>query len=98
VDPNSGYRKYNDFQISKLDLILRFKELGYSLKEIGTFYLLLENSAKKPGRLHHYINIKVEEIDGRIEAYLAMKEALIKFRDREDRDTCEVFSKFINRA
>ena len=96
-DARSGYRHYNEFHNSKLEMILRFKELGFSLNEIKTFFELLEYSTRDPGHFREYINEKVDEIDSKVEALRETKRALIQFRDREDKNTCEMFSKFIEK-
>jgi len=95
IDPRNGYRYYDEILVSRLELILRFKTLGFSLKEIGTFFELLQNSLEKPERLGKYIEQKIRDIDEQIANLTSVKRQLLQFKNREDRKTCDLFAKFI---
>ncbi|MBN2625534.1 MAG: MerR family transcriptional regulator [Spirochaetales bacterium] len=95
IDPRNGYRYYDEILVSRLELILRFKTLGFSLKEIGAFFELLQNSLEKPERLGKYIEQKIRDIDEQIANLTSVKRQLLQFKNREDRKTCDLFAKFI---
>jgi DNA-binding transcriptional MerR regulator len=95
IDKRNGYRYYDEILVSKLELILRFKTLGFSLKEIGTFFELLRESREKPDHLGKYIEQKIQDIDEQIANLRSVKRQLLQFKNREDRKTCDLFAKFI---
>lgn len=95
INKDNGYRYYDEVLVSKLELIISFKKLGFSLLEIKEFFNLIETSGKNPTRFSQYINIKVDEINNQISSLIETKEALLSFRDKKDKSTCSLFSKFI---
>lgn len=95
INKDNGYRYYDEVLVSKLELIISFKKLGFSLLEIKEFFNLIETSDKNPTRFSQYINIKVDEINNQISSLIETKEALLSFRDKKDKSTCSLFSKFI---
>lgn len=97
IDKNTGYRIYNETAISKLELIISFKNLGFSLKEIKIFFELVSKSTKDPGELKIFINNKLNDIDNTIASLKSVRESLISFIDKKDKVTCTKFSKFIDR-
>lgn len=97
IDKNTGYRIYDETAISKLELIISFKNLGFSLKEIKIFFELVSKSTKDPGELKIFINNKLNDIDNTIASLKSVRESLISFRDKKDKVTCTKFSKFIDR-
>lgn len=92
---DNGYRYYDDILISKIQLIVSFKNLGFTLNEIKEFFILIESSDKNPNKFSQYIDLKVSEIDDQISSLHQVKESLLKFRDKKDKTTCSLFSKFI---
>lgn len=95
INKDNGYRYYDDLLVSKLELIVSFKKLGFTLKEIRDFFDLIATSDKNPNKFSQYIDIKVEQIDDQISSLIGIKESLLKFRNKEDKTTCSLFSKFI---
>ena len=95
IDPKNGYRYYDEMMVSRLELILRFKTLGFSLKEIGRFFDLLRQSLERPDRLGKYIEQKIRDIDEQIANLTSVKKQLLQFKNREDKKTCDLFAKFI---
>ncbi|MBN2616859.1 MAG: MerR family transcriptional regulator [Spirochaetales bacterium] len=93
---NNNYRDYNEQQFEKLELILSFKNFGFSLKEIKTFFNLISISTREPKRFNLYLTEKIDEIDNKIDALVQLKQSLTLFRDKKDKETCKKFSKYIN--
>lgn len=91
----NGYRYYDEILVSKLELIISFKKLGFSLSEIKEFFSLVGASDKDPDRFSKYIDLKVVEIDSQISSLTTTKDLLLNFRDKKDKTTCSLFSKFI---
>jgi MerR family transcriptional regulator, mercuric resistance operon regulatory protein len=91
---DSTYRQYDELTLSRLELILRFKTFGFSLKEIKLFFSLLKDSSRNPEIFSQFLNKKIEDVDSQIEGLSQVKNSLISFRDREDKDSCQLFSKF----
>jgi len=92
---SNQYRFYDDVLVDKIELILKFKALGFSLKEIRRFFDLIGSSTDDPKRFNHYLTHKIVEIEKQIEGLRLLKQSLILFRDKEDRETCSLFSKYI---
>jgi len=95
-DKSNGYRYYDENIISKLELIISFKNLGFSLKEIREFFELIKTSTENPNRFNEYLTDKVSELNKQIQKIILVKDQLEKFKNKEDKETCELFSKFIS--
>jgi len=93
----NNYRYYNQQLYEKLELILSFKTLGFTLKEIKTFFDLVYTSSEDSNRFNAYLNIKLSELDDKINSLIKLKHSLTRFRDKKDKETCEKFSKYIKK-
>lgn len=71
----SGYRQYPPEDRKRLNFILKAKELGFSLKDIGDL-LHLRDGDSACGDIRDLARSKISEIDQRITALQEMKTAL----------------------
>lgn len=79
----TNYRYYDEITISKLELIIRFKNFGFTLKEIKQFFDLIKTSTADPKRFNSFIDVKIGDINNKIEGLKSVKESLLGFRDKE---------------
>jgi len=93
----NSYRYYNEELFEKLELIISFKTLGFTLKEIKLFFELIYRSKEDPKRFNTYLNSKISDIDKKIESLNSLKQSLTIFRDKEDRERCKKFSNYLNK-
>ncbi|MCO6429645.1 MAG: MerR family transcriptional regulator [Deltaproteobacteria bacterium] len=70
----SGYRKYDEIDISRLHFIKNAKELGFTLREIKDFFTLSKLQGKKS--ILGMAKQKMEEIEQKINSLNRMKRAL----------------------
>lgn len=96
-DINSGYRIYKKNDIERLDIILRLKKFGYKLKDIKLFFDLINDGVENKERLNLYLTNQIDLIKNKIDEYNSIMNLLIRFRDKKDVESCELFSKLINR-
>ncbi len=95
-DVNNGYRVYSEVDITKLDLIIRFKQFGFTLKDIKMFFDLVKDSETDKQSFNNFLTEKISDIDDKITGLLNVKLSLEKFKSREDMASCNVLSKFID--
>lgn len=95
---SNGYREYCPVDEIKLAIILRFKDFGLTLKEIRIFFDLLKESKDNTGRFKAFLQQKQDDIDKQIQGLLKTKEALQKFKNRKDVETCAIYSKLLDQA
>lgn len=77
---DSGYRKYNDETISRINFTIIAKEAGFTLSEIKNLLNLKESEVNcKTGK--DIALEKMEEVDQRIKSLRKMKKTLSKFVD-----------------
>ena len=74
----SGYRQYSEDSVKRILFIKRAKELGFSLKEISELLSLRLDSRTKCGDVKKRADIKIAEIQGKIEALKRMRAALVR--------------------
>ncbi len=84
----SGYRVYDENAISRLDLIIRFKKFGFSLKEIKRFLTLIESYLEEPAPFRDFVDSKIDDLDEQIRGLQEVKAALISFQTRKDKEGC----------
>ncbi|MDC7223066.1 MAG: MerR family transcriptional regulator [Spirochaetales bacterium] len=95
VRSESGYRDYDEKTLERLELIIRLKKFGFSLKEIKQFMDLMNSSEKDRDRFTRFLEEKVKDLDEQIAGLRSVKNALVNFRDREDRESCSLFSRLM---
>ncbi len=77
---DSGYRKYNEETISRINFTIMAKEAGFTLSEIKKLLNLKESGVNcKTGR--DIALEKMEEVDERMKSLRKMKKVLSKFVD-----------------
>ncbi len=73
----SNYRLYSDDDLLRLKFIKRLKELGFSLREIFEILQLLKNDRNENKEiLRDKCSRKIKEVENKILALTALKEAL----------------------
>jgi len=70
----SGYRRYNDVQVSRLRFIRRAQELGFTLKDIRE--LLGLSKQHDVGKVKRAAQKKLAEVEARLTALTRMRDGL----------------------
>lgn len=70
----SGYRRYDELQLSRLRFIRRAQELGFSLKDIRE--LLGLSAQRDVARVKRAAEKKLEEVEGRLAALERVRKGL----------------------
>lgn len=72
----SGYREYQDADISRLGFVLRAKQLGFSLIEIRELLELSDEHVGDAGNLRAAARAKLDEIEERLSQLTRIRDAL----------------------
>lgn len=72
----SGYRVFPDDALRRLRFIRHAKVLGFSLNEIRELLTLRVNSVDTCDRVRERTEVKIADINGKIQAFQQMKDAL----------------------
>lgn len=78
----SGYRLYNEAEIERLSFILRAKDLGLTLEEIGEILTLKEGRSLTCREVHDRLVQKVQQIEVQIHKLQALRRELLPLVDR----------------
>lgn len=73
---DNGYRKYSHKDLIKLQKILLFKSLGFSLEEIEGIIVQNDNSS-----MNQSLQTQIELVDSKIQYYTKLKDSLISARN-----------------
>lgn len=94
----SGYRKYGDSELDRLNFIRRAQHLGFSLAEIGE--LLTISSRGDVAAMYQAAKVRLDDIDKRIAELHRVRDALSKLMSvcpREGSDeNCPILRALIN--
>ena len=74
----SGYRQYSGDVVARLVFIKRAKELGFTLKEIRELLFLKLDANTSCAEVKTRTEVKLDDIEARIESLEQMKTALLK--------------------
>jgi Zn(II)-responsive transcriptional regulator len=74
----SRYRIYDDNDLARLTFIKRAKELGFTLKEIKELLALKIESTATCGDVKHFAEIKLKDVEERINDLINIKRVLKK--------------------
>lgn len=77
----SGYRLYSEDSIKRLKFVRATQALGFTLKEIGELLELKTATDKDCGHIKEKANLKIAEIEGKINNLIAIKGALKEMAD-----------------
>lgn len=72
----SGYRMYGPEDVQRVRFIRRAQELGFSLADIRELLTLRNDTAQTVGPVKQLAQRKMQQIDEKIQALMAMKTAL----------------------
>jgi MerR family transcriptional regulator, copper efflux regulator len=75
---DSGYRQYSPDVVTRILFIKRAKELGFSLKEIQELLLLRVDPESTCVDVKRQTEVKIADVERKIEDLLRMKQALVK--------------------
>jgi Hg(II)-responsive transcriptional regulator len=76
----SGYRHYPQDSVARIRFIIHAKELGFSLKEVAELLSLRVDRHNTCNDVKRMTEIKIADIEERIQALLDMKNALMKLK------------------
>lgn len=76
--PKSGYRRYSQDIVARIQFIKRAKELGFSLKEISELLSLRVDPRTTCSDVKRRAEIKIADIEEKIQALQRIKKALTK--------------------
>ena len=77
----SGYRKYGEHDIERLRFILRAKDLGFTLAEIGELLSLTENRHSDMRGVRRKAEQRLEQVEEKIAELSRVKQGLRKLID-----------------
>lgn len=77
----SGYRRYSQDSIARIQFIKRAKELGFSLKEVSELLSLRVDPNTNCADVKRMAEVKITDIKEKIHALQRIKEALTKLRE-----------------
>jgi DNA-binding transcriptional MerR regulator len=66
VRDSNGYRNYPDDIVNLLKLIIKAKDLGFTLTEIREFASLLQELGQNKGNIRKKLELKIDDLDQRI--------------------------------
>ena len=94
--PESGFRRYPPDTVGRVRFIQRSKALGFSLREIGDLLSLRVDQATTCPEVRKRAEVKIGDIEKKIETLLGMKRALEKLaaacRKREPTGDCPILT------
>jgi MerR family Zn(II)-responsive transcriptional regulator of zntA len=78
----AGYRLYSEADIERLSFILRAKDLGLTLAEIGEILTLKEGRSLTCREVHDRLLQKVQQIEAQIQKLQVLHDELLPLVDR----------------
>jgi MerR family mercuric resistance operon transcriptional regulator len=92
----SGYRTYSNETLKRLKLIKQAQNCGFSIEEIKSILIIIENPAACDTSSDEIIDRKMSEIDKRIHEMQSMKDMLAGIRENLDNQNCSYFLSLLN--
>ena len=74
----SGYRLFSEDTIKRIQFIKRAKKLGFTLNEISELLSLRVEPNAKCGDIKEKADVKIKDIENKLETLTRMKKALVK--------------------
>lgn len=78
----SGYREYDQTALERLDFVLRAKDLGFSLAEIGELLDLQTRPGRSPDDVRRLALKKVSSVEQKVRELERIREALLELAAR----------------
>lgn len=78
----SGYRHYSKDSLARLQIILKSKELGFTLDEIADLVTLIEDKNTGCDAINDQATAKVKTIDQKIKALQKIKKILLDLQSK----------------
>lgn len=72
----AGYRLYSDIALERVKMIRRFRNLGFSLEEIGELLAIFDSEEHPCREVHCRAKAKLHELEGHISELLRVKSNL----------------------
>jgi MerR family mercuric resistance operon transcriptional regulator len=92
----SGYRTYSNETLKRLKLIKQAQNCGFSIEEIKSILIIIENPAACDTSSDEIIDRKMSEIDKRIHEMQSMKDMLAGIKDNLNNQNCSYFLSLLN--
>jgi DNA-binding transcriptional MerR regulator len=90
----NNYKEYSEHVLEKLTLIVRMKDLGFTLNEIETFLDLWQEEDASCKNLKHTLENKIKLVEEQMHKLLEVKTRLTSSLTKCNNDNCE-FEKII---
>jgi MerR family mercuric resistance operon transcriptional regulator len=92
----SGYRTYSNETLKRLKLIKQAQNCGFSIEEIKSILIIIENPAACDTSSDEIIDRKMSEIDKRIHEMQSMKDMLAGIKDNLNNQNCSYLLSLLN--
>ena len=90
---NSGYRDFTENDLIKLQLIVKSRSFGFSIKECSTLIKLFENKSRYSKDVKKIAALKITEIEKKIKSLNMLKKNLQKISNQckgDDNPNCSI--------
>ena len=90
---NSGYRDFTENDLIKLQLIVKSRSFGFSIKECSTLIKLFENKSRYSKDVKKIAALKITEIEKKIKSLNMLKKNLQKISSQckgDDHPNCSI--------
>jgi len=90
---NSGYRDFTENDLIKLQLIVKSRSFGFSIKECSTLIKLFENKSRYSKDVKKIAALKITEIEKKIKSLNILKKNLQKISNQckgDDNPNCSI--------
>ena len=90
---NNGYRNFTENDLIKLQLIVKSRSFGFSIKECSTLIKLFENKSRYSKDVKKIAALKITEIEKKIKSLNMLKKNLQKISNQckgDDNPNCSI--------
>ena len=90
---NNGYRDFTENDLIKLQLIVKSRSFGFSIKECSTLIKLFENKSRYSKDVKKIAALKITEIEKKIKSLNILKKNLQKISNQckgDDNPNCSI--------
>jgi len=90
---NNGYRDFTENDLIKLQLIVKSRSFGFSIKECSTLIKLFENKSRYSKDVKKIAALKITEIEKKIKSLNMLKKNLQKISNQckgDDNPNCSI--------
>ena len=90
---NNGYRDFTESDLKKLQLIVKSRSFGFSIKECSTLIKLFENKSRYSKDVKKIAALKITDIEKKIKSLNMLKKNLQKISSQckgDDHPNCSI--------